>query len=278
MQVLISIPTQAGDYFVRELDGNYWRVFDFVHGSHSYDLVPGPGIAREGGRAWGWFVRMLSDFRVDGLEETIPDFHNAEFRITNFKNAVHGNVAGRLSGIRDLVDALLDRSEGMKKIHSLGREGRIPLRVTHNDTKINNVLFNQDDQWMCVIDLDTVMPGYVHFDFGDAIRTFTNMGDEDEQDLDKIAFNLSYFKAFAKGFLSETRGILEREELSSLAFSPLYIVYEQTIRFLTDYLEGDRYYKTRYADHNLVRSKAQFRLLEHMESSFKDMEEVITKG
>ena len=177
--------------------------------------------------------------------------------------------------VKELVDALLDRSASMMRIHALGQDGKIPLRVTHNDTKINNVLFDDEDHAICVIDLDTVMPGHIHFDFGDAIRTFGNNSDEDEADLDKVTFNLDFYTAFAEGFMSQVKAILDEKERETLGFSPLYITYEQTIRFLGDYLQGDTYYKISYPGHNLVRARAQFRLLEQMEARLDAMNEVI---
>lgn len=277
MLVPRSLPGLNGKYLVRDADGNWWRVFEFIPDSYSYDRVPNDEIAFEGGRAYGWFVKMLADFPGESLVETIPGFHHAGSRIGNFKNAVTVDAVGRVSGVKTLVDELMDRSQTMMRIHELGKSGAIPVRVTHNDTKINNVLFNAHNQGVCVIDLDTVMPGYVHFDFGDAIRTFTNTADEDERDQGKVSMNMNYYKAFAKGFLSQTLGILTKEELETLAFSAQYITYEQTIRFFTDYLEGDQYYKIKFPDHNLVRTKAQFMLLECMEANAGAMEAVISE-
>jgi len=162
-------------------------------------------------------------------------------------------------------------------IQQFGDKGLIPKRVTHNDTKINNVLFNTDNDGFCVIDLDTVMPGFVHFDFGDAIRTFTNRADEDAKDLDKVSMDPELFEGFAKGFLSEAGDVLTEKEIELLAFSAKYIVFEQTIRFFGDYLNGDPYYKTKYPDHNLVRTRAQFKLLQSMEEQFEEMESIIRK-
>jgi len=277
MQVLNCIPAGDRGFVIQWDDGSYWRVFDFVQDCHSYDRVTGVEVALQGGRSFGWFVRELSDFPVEELTETIPGFHNAEKRIGDFEKAVESDAAGRAVAIQPLISLLLARTQTMRRIHLLGQEGKIPVRVTHNDTKINNVLFNKSNQGICVIDLDTVMPGYVHFDFGDAIRTFTNTAGEDEKESEKIGFNLDYYEAFANGFLEMTRDILTPAELDTLAFSPLYITYEQSIRFLTDYLNGDTYYKIRYPEHNLIRAKAQLRLLVQMESKEKEMQQVISR-
>jgi thiamine kinase-like enzyme len=184
-------------------------------------------------------------------------------------------MANRAGGVQREIDFALNRSDEMRTIHQMGKSGRIPFRVTHNDTKINNVLFNCNDKAICVIDLDTVMPGYIHFDFGDAVRTFTNTADEDEINLKKVGMNITYFEALAEGFLSEVKGVLNIEEKKSLAFSAKFMTYIMGLRFLTDFLDGDTYYKTAYSDHNLARARAQFKLLESMECQFLKMENII---
>jgi Ser/Thr protein kinase RdoA (MazF antagonist) len=274
-QVLNTIRTLNGTYFFIDDDANFWRMFDFVEGSISYDRTEDSDLATEGGTAFGWFIRSLNNFPISTLVHTIPDFHNAEYRLANFKKAVEQNRAGRLEEAATDVELAMKRAEEMLTIHRLGDEGKFPVRVTHNDTKINNVLFDNQKKWMCVIDLDTVMPGFVHFDFGDAIRTFTNAGSEDEKDLDKIYMKIDLFRAFSEGFLSEAKDVLTEEEIKYLAFSAKYIVWEQTIRFLTDFLNGDRYYKIKYPEHNLVRTRAQAKLLQSMEEQFGEMEAII---
>lgn len=277
IQVLNSIEGQSGQYYYKDSEGNYWRIFDFIANSKSYDLVENEELAFQGGKSYGWFVRMLSDYPATELVDTIPNFHHAESRITNFKQAVKNNLAGRAEKVKDLISELSNRAEEMEKIQLLGDQGKIPVRVTHNDTKINNVLFNDKNEGICVIDLDTVMPGYVHFDFGDAIRTFTNTANEDEKDLGKISMDINLYEGFVKGFLQETKSVLSKTEVKYLAFSAKYIVYEQTIRFFADYLDGDKYYKIKYPGHNLVRTKAQFKLLQSMEKQFIEMEEIIKR-
>ena len=163
----------------------------------------------------------------------------------------------------------------MKIILKLGSEGKIPLRITHNDTKFNNILLDENDKALCVIDLDTVMPGYVHYDFGDAIRTATNMAAEDEKDLTKVKMNIALFKAYATGYLSETSGTLNEVEKEYLALAPRLITYTIGLRFLTDYLDGDHYFKIHHEQHNLQRAKAQFRLVESMEEQYNEMKRII---
>ena len=247
----------------------------FIEDSKSYDVVPNEQIALEGGKAYGKFIKILSDFPANDLKETIPQFHDIDFRLRNFENVIDTDIAGRVKETQTEIDFIRQRASQMYQILQLGIAGKIPLRVTHNDTKINNVLFNPEDKAIAVIDLDTVMPGYVHYDFGDAIRTFTNTANEDEADLSKVSINMAYFKAFARGFLSETREILSPDEKNHLAFSALLMTYIIGLRFLTDYLNGDTYFKTAYPEHNLVRARNQFKLLENMETRYDEMKRFI---
>ena len=271
MQTVKFFKTVDGKYLFKDDDGNYWRVMNFISGSRSYDLVENSETAYKGGKAYGRFVRELSDFPVETLTDTIPDFHNIDFRLDNFRKSVKADAVNRAGEVENEIYFVEKRAEDMRVIHILGKDGKIPLRVTHNDTKINNVLFDKNNNAVCVVDLDTVMPGYVHFDFGDAIRTFTNTANEDEKDLSKVSMNIEYYKAFSKGFLTETRQVLNETELEYLPFSAKLMTYIIGLRFLTDYLDGDVYYKTKYPEHNLTRARVQFRLVESMESQFDEM-------
>ncbi|MBN2172715.1 MAG: aminoglycoside phosphotransferase family protein [Bacteroidales bacterium] len=275
MQVMNSVRTINGTYFFIDDDANFWRMFDFVEGGRSIDRADNANLAEEGGKAFGWFIKSLDKFPVTDLIETIPDFHNGEFRLANFRKALEKDKVGRKAVVLEEIDFLEVRAGEMLKIRNLVTDGKLPLRVTHNDTKINNVLFNEYNKAICVIDLDTVMPGTLLYDFGDAIRTFTNTAGEDEQATENITMNIDLFKAFANGFLSETKSILQDREVANLAFSAKYITWEQAVRFLTDFLNGDMYYKTAYAEHNLVRTKAQIKLLQSMEEQFMEMERII---
>jgi hypothetical protein len=275
MQVLNPILTKNGDYLLPDEEGNYWRMFDFVEGSRSYNRVENSEMAHEGGRMFGLFVRLLDDFPAETLSQTIPGFHDVNVRLRQFETALKTDAANRVKGLKKEIAFIESRAGDMKRIDSLGKCGKIPIRVTHNDTKISNILFDENNRGLCVIDLDTVMPGYIHYDFGDAIRTFANTACEDEKDLSKISMNLEMFEAFTKGFLTETHEILSADEISHLAFSARYITWEQTLRFLTDHINGDTYYKTGFPGHNLVRVHAQARLLESMEEQFTEMERVV---
>ena len=275
MQVLIPVRTTHGNYFYVDEEAGFWRMFDFVEGAKSVDRAEGVEIAEEGGKAFGWFIKNLEKFPIASLGETISGFHNAASRLETFRKSVTLDRKGRVEEVKEEIQFLEERAQEMMRIHELGQEGKIPTRVVHNDTKINNVLFDHNNKAICVIDLDTVMPGYVLHDFGDAIRTFTNKADEDEKEHSNIDVNLEFFRAFAEGFLSETLEMLNPSEIENLAFSAKYVTWEQAVRFLTDYLKGDLYYKTSYPEHNLVRARAQIWLLERMENRFNEMETII---
>ncbi len=275
MQTLHPVPSVTLEYFYIDKSGSFWRMFNFIENSRSINRVENPEIAFEGGKAYGWFLKMLSDFPAQSLKETIPRFHDIYSRLDNFRNSVRLDVRRRVNFVQDEQKFIETRAGEMVLVHQLGKEGKIPLRVTHNDTKINNVLFNEENKGICVIDLDTVMPGYVHFDFGDAIRTFTNTANEDEKDLQTVSFDTEIYKAFAHGFLSETKSILNQTEIETLAFSAKLMTFIIGLRFLTDYLDGDVYYKTNYPEHNLTRARVQFKLLQSMESHFAEMKTMI---
>jgi thiamine kinase-like enzyme len=211
------------------------------------------------------------------LFETIPSFHDIEKRIQTFNLKVKENPVGRVSSVRNEIDQFLQRAEEMKIILKLGREGIIPLRITHNDTKFNNILLDENDKALCVIDLDTVMPGYVHYDFGDAIRTVANTANEDEKDLSKVKMDINLFKAYAEGYLSETASTLNDVEKEYLAFAPKLITYTIGLRFLTDYIDGDNYFKIHHELHNIQRARAQLQLVKSMEEQYEPMRKIISQ-
>ncbi|MFO7934674.1 MAG: aminoglycoside phosphotransferase family protein [Bacteroidales bacterium] len=274
---LTIIPTREGASYLKVADPeeSYWRVFNFIGGHEVFEKAPDTEIAREGARMFGDFTNMLSGLEASELGDTIPRFHDLKWRISNLKKSIEENVAGRLKFVEEEVRYLESRIPLMSTVQELGEQGAIPLRVTHNDTKISNVLFDKNQKGLCVIDLDTVMPGYVHFDFGDGIRTFTNTGEEDDRNLDGIHMDLDMYRAFAAGFLESTREILTPAELDSLVYAGVLFPYEQTVRFLTDYLSGDTYYKTGYPEHNLVRTRAQLKLTRDGESKLEKCRAII---
>lgn len=277
-QCLTIIETCDGKTWHTDINGDCWRVFLYISNHKSYDVVSTKAIAFEGGRAIGMFVAMLADLPAKMVAETIPDFHNAEKRIENFRKSLVADVVGRAESVIQETSELLKRAEEMKIIQELGAENKIPLRITHNDTKINNVLLDENDRALCVIDLDTVMPGYVHYDFGDAIRTAASTAAEDETDLSLVSVSLPLFEAWTKGFLGETRTILTTIEKEYLSFAPRLITYLQAMRFLTDYLDGDVYYKTRNPLHNLNRTRAQLKLLMSMEDNALSMNNIVMQS
>lgn len=273
--VLKLVNCKNGQTYFKAEDGNNWRVFHFLANTRSYDLVTTAQQAQQGGMAFGSFQSLLSDLDPALLIQTIPDFLNIEKRLKDFKLAIKNDSCGRVNEVISEIDFLLERSQGMLEILQSGKAGKLPLRVTHNDTKFNNVLLDQADQFQCVIDLDTVMPGYVAYDFGDAIRTIINNAAEDEADLDKIQLNIPLFTAFTQGYLSETYQFLTEQEVKSLIKGVFLLPYMQAVRFLNDYLQGDVYYKTDFTAHNLQRTRAQIQLVKMLEKDTAELQQII---
>ncbi|WP_266202383.1 phosphotransferase [Pontibacter kalidii] len=268
-EVLTLVPTHAQQSFYRDAEGNFWRVYLLLDGTRSYDIVETPQQAHEGGKAFGKFLALLADLDTSQLHDSIPDFHNVESRLRLFEAALQRNPKDRARQVPQEIEFVQQRAEQMSTICRLGREGGLPLRTTHNDTKFNNVLLDKYDKALCVIDLDTVMPGYVAYDFGDAIRTTVNKAAEDEEDLSKISADFNLFKAFTEGFLQETSSFLTQEEIASLPLGVTLLPYIMGLRFLTDYIDGDHYYKIHFPEHNLQRARAQFRLVEVLEENME---------
>jgi thiamine kinase-like enzyme len=274
-RVMTYYPAKDGKMFVNDEDGNFWTLFLFIPDSRGIEAIENPEQAFMAAQAFGHFQKQLSDLPGEELIETIPNFHNGITRLNAFQQSIDENKAGRVTETQELISKILDRASEMTSLQRWLNEKTLPLRITHNDTKINNILFDDKDNALCVIDLDTVMPGSALYDFGDAIRTIGNKAPEDEPVLEKIQFNKEIFEAFAKGYLSESKSFLIQKETDNLAFSCLYMAWEQAMRFLTDYLNGDIYYKTAYPGHNLVRTKAQVKYLEVLEENRGSMEEFI---
>ncbi len=277
LNVLTLVKCKKGQLFLVDNDGGHWRVFHFMKNTSSYDQVTTENQALQGGLAFGSFMSALSDLDPSLLIQTIPNFLNIESRLKDLNIAMHVDAAGRLSSLRDETAFLLERSSGMMNILQLGKSGMLPLRITHNDTKFNNVLLGEGDRFQCVIDLDTVMPGYAAYDFGDAIRTIINQGSEDEKDLSKIQLNLPLFAAFTRGFLSATSSFLMELEVLSLVQGVLLLPYMQAVRFLTDYLNGDVYYKINAEQHNLQRTRAQIQLVKMLEKNVEELNSIVLK-
>jgi len=276
-RVLNLIPAKDGKLYHKDEGGSYWRLMDFIKDSKSFDSIS-PKLAEKTGEAFGEFQSMLADMPGEPLYETIPNFHNMENRLETFRESVKNNLAGRLSEVQEIVVEIEKRAEEMCLPEKLHREGKLPKRINHCDTKVNNVLFDAGGkEVLCVVDLDTVMPGYVLSDFGDFMRTGANNGKEDDLNLENVSINLSIFEAYTKGYLKTAKGFLTDLEIENLAFGAKLLTYMQTVRFFTDYLDGDIYYKIKSPKHNLERSLAQFKLLLSMEENFSEMQEIVRR-
>lgn len=270
--------THQEGLFYRDTAGDYWRVFTFIDGGMAYDITPSAAPAREVGRAFGQFQALLLDLPGEPLVETIPKFHHLANRLAYFEQALAADVAQRASQVSPEVVFVRQCAPELLRLHALIDSGQIPSRITHNDTKLNNVLLDPvTHRARAVVDLDTVMPGSVLHDFGDAIRTVASTAAEDEVDLGQVQFHLPYFEAFAEGYLAETCDFLTAEEIEYLPLSARYMTFIMGLRMLTDYLAGDTYYKTAYATHNLDRARNQFWLIEQMEAQHDAMVQVVQK-
>ncbi|MBP3636846.1 MAG: aminoglycoside phosphotransferase family protein [Clostridia bacterium] len=270
-ETLRIIPMADGKEYLMADDG-CWRMYGFIGDTKTYQQAENEAVFREAGRAFGRFMRDLADYPADTLHETIPRFHDTENRLAAFKAAVEENRAGRAGQVQAEIAFVLER--GCRAGELL--KASLPLRVTHNDTKLNNVLMNAaDSKALCVVDLDTVMPGLCAYDFGDAIRFGANTAAEDEQDLTKVNFSLPMFKAYAEGYLGEAGSMLTAAEIASLPLGAWMMTYECGMRFLTDFLNGDTYFHIAYRQHNLVRARNQFTLLADMERQADGMHGIV---
>ena len=274
-KVLRLIPTRDGKWFYRTPEGDCWRVYMLIEDAVSSDSIT-PESAELAGEAFGRFQCQLSDLPFSELCETIPHFHDMEFRLKQFHEALSADKAGRASTADSpgIIREITRREEEMCLAERLFREGKLPKRINHCDTKVNNLLFDREGRPLCIVDLDTVMPGYVLSDFGDFMRTAANTGAEDDPDLERIGVNMDIFAAYSRGYLREAR-FLTPTEKELLPFGCRLLSYMQAVRFFTDHLNGDTYYKIRYPEHNLVRTRAQLRLLEKQEEAREAMENVI---
>lgn len=273
-EVMTIIPTKSGAYYHKTEDGNFWTVTLFIENSYSFNSASSEDIAYEGGRAIGHFQLQLSDYSQP-LHDILPGFHNMRFRYEQWDEARKKDAAGRTASLAKEIEWVESRRTEMMDFWTLIETKEIPVRVTHNDTKINNILFDSNNKALCVIDLDTVLSSTILNDFGDAIRTYTNTGEEDDTNLSNVSMDIRLFTAFTKGYLSEAKKFLTPIEIKYLAFSARFIVFEQVLRFLMDYINGDTYYKIKYPTHNLVRTYAQYALLQSIEAQYNEMDAVV---
>lgn len=277
-KVLTFIPAKENDEQLYAIvDGEYWRVMVFIAGAVTKQAV-NPESSRAAGEAFGRFQAMLADIPVE-LGETIKDFHNMEFRIQQLREVVEKDPMGRVGEekVQQLLAEIEKRAEYMCKAERMGREGTLPKRVCHCDTKVNNMMFDDQDRVLCVIDLDTVMPNFIFSDYGDFLRTGANVVAEDCPDMDAVKFNVEIFKAFTEGYLASAKSFLTEVEIENLPYAVKLFPYMQCVRFLWDYLNGDKYWKCQYPDHNFVRANNQFHLLLSTEAHEAEMEEFIQK-
>ena len=275
-ECLKVIPTVQGAAYYVDGEGEVWRMTQLIENTDAYLVAESSAMFEDAGRAFGLFIKRLEGFDAASLIEVIPDFHNTVKRYENLEKAVAADKAGRASGVKDLIDFARARKDKTSVIVSALKEGSIPLRVTHNDTKLNNVLIDTATQKaICVIDLDTVMPGSLLYDFGDAIRVGCSTAEEDEKDLSKVNFDRENFLAFTRGFMRGLGDNLTINEEKLLPTGAILMTFECGMRFLTDYLEGDVYFKTAYPEHNLVRCRTQFKLVEEMEKSLDFMQKTV---
>lgn len=275
---LTPIYTVDGKSYWDAPNGDCYRLYLFIEGTVCYDQVENADQLYHAARAFGKFQNMLDDFPAETLAEVIPNFHNTRDRFRQFREAVDANLVGRRDEVAEEIAFAMEREKDAGIVLDAIADGSVPLRVTHNDTKLNNVMLDaKTGEDVCVIDLDTVMPGSLLYDFGDALRFGGNSGAEDEVDLSKIHFCLDYFEAFVRGFVQELGAKMTPREIELLPFSVKLMTYECGIRFLTDYLNGDTYFRIHRPRHNLDRCHTQFKLVADMEAKMDEMNAIVKK-
>jgi len=278
-EALSLVPTRDGADFLTDKDGEVWRLYEFISDSICFEKAENPGIFRESALAFGRFQRQLTDFPAHTLTEIIPRFHDTPHRYEAFHAAVRSDALGRVKDVKREVDFALEREPFAATLVNLLEKGDLPLRVTHNDTKLNNVLFDRGTRKaICVIDLDTVMPGLAVNDFGDSIRFGATTAAEDERDLEKVSFSLPLFEAYTDGFLTACGESLTLCEKEHLPHGAKMMTLECGVRFLADYLSGDAYFHTQRDGQNLDRCRTQFKLVKDMESNWDQMQKIIQGG
>ena len=277
-RVLRLVPSRDGKTYHLTPDGNYWRTYLFIEDARIYDVVESPKEAYQAAKEYGYFQQLLTDLPGGRLHDTIPDFHNTPKRFTTFARARKTDAHQRAASCRNEIQFAIEHQPITTILLDLHAKGEIPERVTHNDTKFNNVMLdNATGEGICVLDLDTVMPGLALYDFGDMIRTTTSESAEDERDLTKVHMEMEMFEALARGYLSTAGAFLNPVEKAHLAFSGKLITFEIGLRFLTDYLEGDHYFKIHRPGHNLDRCRTQFKLVESIEEQEAEMNALVAR-
>jgi Ser/Thr protein kinase RdoA (MazF antagonist) len=277
-ETLTLIPTTEAKTFYETPGGDFWRAYMFIEGARTYEAVESLEHIYSAGRAFGNFQKLLADFPAEQLVETIPGFHHTKRRFDAFVQAVERDIKNRAHTVRPEIEFVERRVKDTSVLLDLLEQGILPSRVTHNDTKFNNVMIDDESgEGVCVVDLDTVMPGLSLYDFGDAVRYAANPAAEDERDLSKVCIDLEIYEYFARGFLDSARSFLTPKEVDHLPFSAKLMTLECGMRFLTDYLDGDFYFKTHRENHNLDRCRTQFKMVEDMEARFDQMEQIVDR-
>lgn len=273
---LSVIRTKNNINLYRTKSDEYYRMYNYVDNAKTYDKSENAEMFYNVGKAFGHFVKVLNGYPMDKLTETIPNFHNSKVRLGDFLKDVKKDPCNRVKDVLSEIVYIIQRQDELSSIVDLMAKGEIPQRVTHNDTKINNVLIDEKtNKAICVIDLDTVMPGSALYDFGDAIRSGAATTFEDDPNLKNVGINMEYFKRFTEAYLSETKEILLQTEIDNLALSCRIITLELAMRFLNDYINGDTYFKCNYENHNLVRARNQIKLVEQMEKHYDEMIKIV---
>lgn len=273
-EAMTIVPTKDGKLYYLDEDNEFWTVSVFIGDTIAYQKADTPALAYQGGKGIGKFQSMLADFK-EPLADILPGFHNIRYRFKQWDEVLAKDPVSRKATVPSEIQWIERRREEMLHFWEMVENGTIPTRVTHNDTKINNILFDRQGNVLCVIDLDTVLSSTCLNDYGDAIRSYTNNGLEDDENLDNVSVNLDIFRGYTQGYLSETACFLNQAEIDYLAFSAKYITYEQVLRFLMDYINGDKYYKVKNQTHNLVRARAQHKLLQDMEAKYSSMCDIV---
>lgn len=277
-RTLIFFPCLDGKHYYTDNNNDTWRLYVYVDDVYTCNSIDSEEIFFNAGVAFGEFQKLLADYDITSLYDTIENFHNTVSRFADFKKAVDEDLMGRLKNVKEEVEFAVAREKDTHVLVDLIAEGKLPLRVTHNDTKLNNILFdNKTNKGICIIDLDTVMPGLSLYDFGDSIRFGANTAAEDERDVSKVSLDLNLYEAYVKGYLSSAKDSLTDLEKEMLPFGAKLMTYECGIRFLMDYLNGDKYFHIAYDDHNLVRARTQFALVADMEKKMDKMLEITKK-
>lgn len=265
----------TGKYYFKHTDNSFWRLSDYIENQSIEGVKLTKNTATESGRLFGLFIRLLSDIDLEKINYIIPDFHNTERYYKLLETAIKKDPFNRLKNSQSSLKRIQKQKWLLEIFLEIKKDKTIPLRLTHNDTKATNILFDKTEKAIAIIDLDTCMPGYLMSDFGDAIRSLCNTGKEDAQELATISFDMDLFKTYTEGFLATTNPFILKVEKDNLAVFSLLITYEQAIRFYSDYLNGDLYYQTEYKEHNLQRTKVQLKLLEEMIVKFEEMKAFI---